>query len=238
MSKKREPYALLKSICALVLIVLCIWAAQWQFQRGMDRQSRNSTIESNSLKQIVPLSSVVDTPENHEWQPVSTTGIFNGKQQILLRNRYFEGVYGFEVLTLFTSSDQKTFWVDRGWVKAGRDAKTAPEVSSVPDSTVSITGRLRLEASLPQGSFFALPSNGKSGLIAQANAQSHLSTENFYLDLISGDDAQLTPKVPAELPELSDGPHLAYSLQWIIFAGLVMYGRYLIRRDVLTEKEL
>ena len=181
---------------------------------------------------------MVNQPENHEWQPVTTTGVFDEKQQILLRNRYFEGVYGFEVLTLFTSSDQKTFWVDRGWVKAGRDAKTAPEVSPVPDSTVSITGRLRLEKSLPQGSFFALPSNGKSGLIAQANAQSHLSTENFYLDLISGDDAQLTPKVPAELPELSDGPHLAYSLQWVIFAGLVIYGRYLIRRDVLTEKEL
>ena len=238
MNKKREPYALLKTICALVLIVLCLWAAQWQFQRGMDRHSRNNTIESNSVKQIVPLSLVVTQPEKHEWQPVSTTGIFNEKEQILLRNRYFEGVYGFEVLTLFTSSDQKTFWVDRGWVKAGRDAKTAPEVTAVPDSTVNITGRLRLEKSLPQGSFFALPGNGKSGLIAQANAQSHLSSENFYLDLISGDDAQLTPKVPAELPELSDGPHLAYSLQWVIFAGLVMYGRYLIRRDVLTEKEL
>ena len=204
----------------------------------MDRHSRNNAIESNSLKQIVPLSSVVNKPEKHEWQLVSTTGIFNGKQQILLRNRYFEGVYGFEVLTLFTSSDQKTFWVDRGWVKAGRDAKTAPEVSPVPDSTVSITGRLRLEKSLPQGSFFALPSNGKSGLISQANAQSHLTTENFYLDLISGNDEELTPKVPAELPELSDGPHFAYSLQWVIFAVLVVYGRFLIRRDVLTEKEL
>ena len=118
MSKKHEPYALFKSICALVLIVLCLWAAQWQFQRGVDRHSRNNAIESNSLKQIVPLASVVNQPENHEWQPVTTTGIFNGKQQILLRNRYFEGVYGFEVLTLFTSSDQKTFWVDRGWVKA------------------------------------------------------------------------------------------------------------------------
>jgi cytochrome oxidase assembly protein ShyY1 len=204
----------------------------------MDRQARNNVIESNSLKPTVPLASIVHQAETHEWQPVTATGIFDEERQILLRNRYFEGVYGFEVLTLFTSSDQKTFWVDRGWVKAGRDAKTAPEVTPVPDSTVSITGRLRLEKSLPQGSFFALPSNGQSGLISQANAQSHLSTENFYLDLMSGSELELTPAVPAELPELSDGPHLAYALQWVIFAGLVIYGRYLIRRDVLSEKEL
>jgi hypothetical protein len=27
--------------------------------------------------------------------------------------------------------------------------------------------------------------------------------------------------VPARLPELSDGPHMAYALPWIFFAGLV-----------------
>jgi surfeit locus 1 family protein len=36
--------------------------------------------------------------------------------------------------------------------------------------------------------------------------------------------------VPVELPELSDGPHMAYALQWVFFAGLVIYGRRLIRK--------
>jgi hypothetical protein len=45
--------------------------------------------------------------------------------------------------------------------------------------------------------------------------------------------------VPAQVPELSDGPHIAYSLQWIFFAGLIVYGRILIRRgQILTSKEL
>jgi cytochrome oxidase assembly protein ShyY1 len=57
--------------------------------------------------------------------------------------------------------------------------------------------------------------------------------------LISGSEAALTPAVAAQLPELSDGPHLAYSLQWIFFAGLATYGRILIRRgQILTRKEL
>ena len=40
----------------------------------------------------------------------------------------------------------------------------------------------------------------------------------------------MNPDVPVELPELSDGPHMAYALQWLFFAGLVVYGRRLIRK--------
>jgi surfeit locus 1 family protein len=90
-------------------------------------------------------------------------------------------------------------------------------------------GRLRLDSSLPHGSFFALPASGK-GLVAELNAQSRLQTENFYIDLLSGSDVSLTPEVSAQLPELSDGPHMAYALQWLFFCGLVIYGRILIRR--------
>ena len=96
---------------------------------------------------------------------------------------------------------------------------------------------MRLDTSLPRGAFFAIPSGESEGLVSKANAQSGTSTENFYLDLISGNSPLLTPKVPAQLPELSDGPHMAYALQWIFFGGLVIYGRFLIRRDVLSGEE-
>ena len=56
------------------------------------------------------------------------------------------------------------------------------------------------------------------------------NTEDFYLDLVSGSTPNLTPQVSAQLPELSDGPHMAYALQWLFFGGLVVYGRILIRR--------
>jgi cytochrome oxidase assembly protein ShyY1 len=97
---------------------------------------------------------------------------------------------------------------------------------------------VRLDTSLPQGSFFAIPANKSEGLVSKANAQSGSSTENFYLDLLSGSQPSLTPAVPAPLPALSDGPHMAYALQWVFFGGLIVYGRYLIRRDVLSSKEL
>lgn len=239
MNKEREELSLLKSFIALLLVFLCLWAAQWQFNRGLDRQSRNDAIERNTSLKVEPLASLISDINSHEWQIATTTGTFDTSQQILLRNRYFEGVYGFQLLTRFETLDGKSFWVDCGWLKAGANALTPPEIPELPSDEVTIEGRLRLDSSLPRGSFFALPNDGSQGLISQANAQSRSQvSEKFYLDLLKGDRPELTPAVPAQLPELSDGPHMAYALQWIFFGGLVVYGRILIRRDVLSHKKL
>jgi surfeit locus 1 family protein len=227
--KSKEPWALFKSFVALLLIVLCLWAAQWQYHRGVDRHARNTVISERIAKSPIGLNAVTGNLPDHEWQTVSTSGAFDTDKQILLRNRYNEGKYGYEVLTLFRSKENINFWVDRGWVEAGATATTPPIVTALPHAEVSITGRLRLDSSLPRGSFFALPGKGE-GLVSELNAQSQLDTEKFYIDLLSGSDSSLTPEVTAQLPELSDGPHMAYALQWIFFGGLVIYGRILIRR--------
>jgi surfeit locus 1 family protein len=228
--KSREPWALFKTFVALLLILLCAWAAQWQYHRGVDRHARNAVIEHRISKSAIDLTQIESPFADYEWQTISTSGTFDNSKQILLRNRYNEGKYGYEVLTLFTSEGSKKFWVDRGWVEAGATATTPPDVAPMPTSTVSITGRLRLDSSLPRGSFFALPGKGQ-GLVSELNAQSQLNTEKFYIDLLSGSESSLTPAVTAQLPELSDGPHMAYALQWIFFGGLVIYGRILIRRS-------
>jgi cytochrome oxidase assembly protein ShyY1 len=229
MAKVREPFAYFKSLVSLTLIILCLIAAQWQYQRGVDRHARNAIIEKHIALAPTSLDSVKDSPLAAEWQSVTTQGVFDPTKQILLKNRYSEGFYGFEVLTLFTTPNNEKFWVDRGWVKAGAAATIAPTITPPPTTPVSITGRLRLDSSLPRGSFFALPADG-SGLISKLDAQSQLDTQDYYIDLLSGSESSLTPAVPAQLPELSDGPHMAYALQWLFFGGLVIYGRILIRR--------
>ena len=230
MAKVHEKHALLKSAVALLLILLCLVAANWQYNRGVDRHARNAVIENRISLPEIELTKILDSPRDYEWQSVNAIGTFDTSQQILLRNRYSEGIYGLEVLTLFNAVTGEKFWVDRGWVKAGATATTPPIVSALPTTQVKIQGRLRLDSSLPRGAFFALPANG-SGLISKLNAQSQLETRNFYLDLLEGSEPILTPAVPAALPELTDGPHMAYALQWLFFAGLVIYGRFLIRRS-------
>jgi len=228
-TKTKEPWSFFKTIIALGLVFLCVVAANWQYTRGVDRHERNNVIEERIARSPIELNARDAKLENNEWQSISTAGKFDSTQQILLRNRYSEGKYGYEVLTLFTSNSGEKFWVDRGWVQAGATATTAPVVTAVPNTEVSITGRFRLDSSLPRGSFFALPGNGE-GLVSELNAQSQLDTEKFYIDLLSGSDPSLSPAVPAQLPLLSDGPHMAYALQWLFFGGLIIYGRILIRR--------
>lgn len=233
-----ETRSLLKSLIALILIAGCLWASQWQFQRGIDRHDRNAKIETQLKLSAIEISAIDRNFSDYEWRTITARGKFDPTKQILLKNRYFEGVYGYEVLTRFTTVDSRSLWVDRGWVKAGKDALTAPIVIAAPVEEVSIRARLRLDRSLPQGAFFALPASG-GGMISKLNAQTDSNSEGFYLDLLSGSTNSLTPIVPAQIPELSDGPHLAYALQWIFFAGLVIYGRILIRRgQILTSKEL
>ena len=244
MIRSGEKRAILKSLVAILLIAGCLWASQWQFHRGEDRKARNSAIEAHIDIPAVDLNSLTDNVKAHEWRAITTTGTFDSNQQILLRNRYFEGKYGYAVLTRFTTEGGDSIWVDRGWVAAGASATIAPETPEVPSGVVSITARLRLDSSLPSGSFFALPINRDGALISKLNAQSGNASEAYYLDLISGSLPILTPKAPSQIPSLSDGPHLAYAVQWVLFAGLVVYGRYLIRKmdltsgEVLSSKEL
>ena len=227
----RESHAIATTLLAMILIALCLWASHWQYARGVARHHRNFIIISHLALTPTTLDAVGSDLAAAEWRTVSISGRFDAAHQILLRNQYSQGAYGFDLLTLFTDTASHTFWVDRGWIAPGQDANSTPKLPTTSSTVVAITGRIRLDNSLPQGSFFAV-SPGSKNLISKWNAQSKttIKTEDFYIDLLTTSDASMTPAVPVELPELTDGPHMAYALQWLFFAGLIVYGRLLLRR--------
>lgn len=227
----KESHAFAITLFALALIGLCLWASHWQYARGVARHHRNFVITSHVDQSITTLDAIGSDVTGAEWCKVSITGKFDSSHQILLRNQYSQGVYGFDLLTIFTDTTSRTFWVDRGWIAPGKNATSTPTLPKTSSAVVAITGRIRLDDSLPQGSFFAI-SPGSKNLISKWNAQSRstIRTESFYIDLLSASDPQMSPAVPAELPDLTDGPHMAYALQWLFFAGLIGYGRLLLRR--------
>ena len=226
----RERHVFIKNIISLTLVLLCLWAAQWQYHRGVDRHARNTLIIKQSQMPTLDVADLRGDLKSFEWRLISLQGSFDDANQILLRNRYNEGVYGFEQLTLFEFENRK-IWVDRGWIKAGSDATVPPVLQPTQLNSLKITGRLRLDSSLPQGKFFAVLNDPQRNLASKLDARQGVQTEDFYVDLISSSDTSMNPVVPAELPELSDGPHMAYALQWVFFAGLVVYGRRLFRKS-------
>ena len=218
---------------AIGLIFGCVQGALWQFDRYQVRHANNELIRNNVARPII--NEVALSKLNQKeiaFRKVTLQGSFVPSKEILIRNRYHEGKYGFGVLTLFVSNSGKRYWVDRGWVIAGKDAMTPPVVQPVTDETVEITAFARVEniESQVRGSVIALP--GKTASQLQAwNSQQSISTQPVYFDLISASNQSFTPVVPTPLPELNDGPHLAYSFQWVLFIFLVIFAWYLVIRE-------
>ena len=79
--KTKEPWSFFKTLIALALIVLCIWAAQWQYHRGVDRHARNTIIEERIARDPIALSAIDKVLSNNEWQTVTTNGNFDQSKQ-------------------------------------------------------------------------------------------------------------------------------------------------------------
>jgi cytochrome oxidase assembly protein ShyY1 len=221
---------ILKSSVALVLIALCLLASQWQWNKGQTQTSQNSIIKANIVKSPLGSLARVAVPINYQWQRVSLAGHFITDKQILVRNRYYQGQYGFEVLHLFQSAQGK-IWINRGWVKAGATAETPPQIPAISTIDTRILTRIRSEdlSRQLQGSFFALPHKSQS--VFTSAQQFSESDFNFYLDLLQSDTPQNKPLSPIDLPDLSNGPHYAYAIQWLAFALLTLIGRGLLFRE-------
>jgi cytochrome oxidase assembly protein ShyY1 len=227
-----NPLSLLQSFVALLLIAACLFAAQWQFSRGSVQSANNKIIAANLNLPALKLEDVTNLdPVANQWRKISLQGNFSQTNQELVRNRYFEGKFGFEVLTLFTAVNGENFWVDRGWVAAGPNASTPPKVQSVNGGKIEIIARIRSEnlSRQLQGSFFVTRATSqKPDSIAKLQG---IDANPYYLDLLGSPDGQVKPLTAIELPELSNGPHYAYGIQWLAFALLTLIGRFLIFRE-------
>ena len=99
-----NPISLLQTFVALLLIAGCLFASQWQFARGSIQSQTNKIIAENLELPTLALADFdnLDAVDN-QWRTVKITGNFSPTNQELVRNRYYEGKFGFEVLTLFTT---------------------------------------------------------------------------------------------------------------------------------------
>jgi len=228
------------SILALLLIFGCVQGALWQYERYETRHANNELIRKNiSIAALLTEDELSSkTASEIAWRSISLEGNFDPSKEFLIRNRYHEGKYGFGVITLFISNSGKRYWIDRGWVIAGKDAQTPPVIQKVDSLPIEITARVRTSEieSRVQGSVFALPVADSTPKLVKWNSEQAIETEPIYFDLISSSNPEVTPEVATALPELSDGPHLAYSFQWILFIFLVLFAWYLvIREDLKTQ---
>lgn len=213
----------------VVVIALAAMAwrlGEWQFHRLEERQQRNAIIERNEKDAPVPVTEVMSigsspTAED-EWKRVTATGTYAVEDTVVVRYRTREGAAGVDVVVPLELADGSSLLVDRGWFATLNRGATPDDVPAPPPGEVTIQGWVRLNAS---GDSTAV-TNQSTRSISSDRIGSALERQVLtgFVDLSSESPAPEVELLAVELPDLDNGPHFFYGLQWWFFGVLALVG--------------
>jgi cytochrome oxidase assembly protein ShyY1 len=213
----------------LVVIGLA-WVAwrlgEWQFHRLEDRQERNAIVERNEKLAPVPVTDVMTTDGSlttaDEWKRVTATGTYAVEDTVVVRYRTREGAAGVDVVVPLVLADGSSVLVDRGWFATENRGATPDDVPAPPVGEVTIEGWVRLDATGDSTEV----TNQSTRAINSEQIGEALDREVLtgFVDLRSESPEPAVGLRPVELPELDNGPHFFYGLQWWFFGVLALFG--------------
>ena len=220
-------------LLCLAAILLMLWLSMWQLRRLDERKDFNASVIERSELAPIPIGELIAepdfTPDGAAWRIATAVGEWLPRQ-IVVFNRSQNGVAGDNVLTAMVQEDGITVLVNRGFIPLG----TPPPPP--PTGRVEIRGTVRPPQMRRTGE---LTDRGLAVTevrrvdIDQLAPQLPGAVAPIYLDLVASDPAvESADPLPVPPPELSEGPHLNYAGQWLIFAIAVATGWVLaIRRS-------
>jgi cytochrome oxidase assembly protein ShyY1 len=225
-------------VFVIVLGVVFVNLGQWQLDRLEQRRARNEATLANENKPVRPLAEVFTRPitDADQWQRVEAQGTFDAEHQFVVRYRRNGGAEGYEVVTPLRTGAGVVL-VDRGFVEA--NSSQIPRVAPPPPTgEVTVVGHVRRNE---QGRRAATtPVDGQMRLINSDAVAAVLGYPvlNGYVGLLQVTPAQSGGFVPVELPEISEGPHFWYAVQWFLFTGFAVAGIVVfIRGDLRARRE-
>ncbi len=206
----------------------------WQLRRLDQRQAFNATVEARYDASPEPLDAVLGagvSPADVEWRPVIVSGTYLTGSTVRIVNRSQNGFAGDNVVDPMRLDDGRILFVNRGFVPQDGAVEAAPV------GTVELTGRLRTSEQRRLGQLTDAP----DGVLREAQRldidrlaeQVDGEPIPLSLEVISSSPAD-TPALQAMIrPDLSEGPHLSYAIQWLIFTVCVGVGWVLaVRRSI------
>lgn len=223
----------------LAAIVAMVNLSLWQFDRLAERQAFNDRVIERSESMPVELTELLDdpafSPEDAEWRPVRARGAYL-PDQIVEFNQSQGGRAGDNVLSALLLDDGTTVIVNRGFVPLGF------ELPAAPTAEVEVIGLVRTSEVRDRGGLTDAAEGPLTEVrridIPRIAPQLPGDVAPVYLQLVSSDPPPgVGDPEPAARPELDDGPHLSYAIQWLIFAVCVAIGWVLaVRRSVRQHR--
>jgi len=222
-----KPRWIALTLLLLILIYLFIRLSNWQFDRYDQRVLRNES--TNVALSLAPkkIDSVSQMSDLKQWEKIELTGSYLSDQSKLVRKQYLENNLGFWVITPFKIQNGENILVNRGWIPIGSSASSNQSIPLAPVGTVNLEGYLQpFNESITQPK--DLPLN-QVNTIDYKYFESEIAN-NFYVQLSKSSPMDNQVAI-IPLPELSNGPHFSYAIQWILFALLLPIGWYVLLKN-------
>src|SRR5699024_5918903 len=102
----------------------CVFLGNWQLSRLADVRENNARLTAQMGAEPIDLADLLDgsvDQEALEFRPVTVSGTFRADEEVLQRNRSFQGQQGFHLLTPLEVTEGQVVLVRRGWVPAVMD---------------------------------------------------------------------------------------------------------------------
>lgn len=235
----RRPKWILSHLFVASLIAATIVLGLWQLNRLDERRSTNDEIDARLEEAVAPLASLTSADADEgvgaelRFRLVQVSGTYVPEDEVLVLNRTFSGAPGYWVLTPLLQPDGTAVVINRGWIPFRfAPGEPRPE-SAAPTGQVTVVGMVR-ETVEPEGIQSADP-DGRLDALARPDLlryQEQLSYDIWPV-LVQAEQPESTEfPIRLERPELDEGPHLGYAVQWFIFATIGLIGYPLVLRRI------
>ncbi|MGW2634169.1 SURF1 family cytochrome oxidase biogenesis protein [Streptomyces chattanoogensis] len=230
------------TLVGLVLIPVMIKLGFWQLHRHEHRVAQNALIADNLAARPVPVTELTapgrTLPRHDMWRTVTATGTYDTAHEVVVRQRTAadEQSIGYYVLTPLALADGRDVLVNRGWISAGNDLTAFPDIPAAPRGKVTVTGRIMADETTAASGIKdtkGLPPR-QVMLINSENMAKRLARPVLggYIEQTGPGRAGGRPELVPEPDHDSIGPHMAYAIQWWLFAAAVPVGWIiLVRRE-------
>jgi surfeit locus 1 family protein len=228
-----SPLARRLTFLALLLVAaVFVRLGFWQLSRLQERRAANRAAVAARAEPPRRLGTGADwTAEelNERW--VEASGKFDHEHEVVIRGQAFQGTPGVWVVTpLMLAAGDSAVLVLRGFVPAA-DAVRADVDSLREPGTVRVRG---LATSIPSGGGHPLAHAGRTtwARLDLTALREWLPYPVLAVLVRQAPDSAL-PRSPRRLepPDLSEGPHLSYAVQWFAFAAMTVgFGVLIVRR--------
>lgn len=226
-------------LLCLATIVAMINLGFWQLRRLDEKQTFNDRVTAHTDEGVAPLSEVIgaDDPDEVIYRRVEATGTYLATPQFEVVNVTQEGTTGRDAVNALQLDDGSLIIVNRGFVPTGSP------VPAPPTGEVQVLARLKVGQSAHTGQ----PSDDGSQQLTEIRRvdlkalgqQFDQPLAPMYLELLESQPAEPKSVSAVAFPELSEGPHLGYAVQWFIFTVCVGVGWVLaVRKSARTRAGL